>query len=187
MFIRKLTISAVVLLAAPVAAQAPPGSAVHSASNSWDSLLRYYPPRALAAREEGTVAFSVTLDSKGEGTGCQVTQSSGHPRLDQETCELISLHAQFKPDSGLSSSQVGTSRGVIAWKLPASITAFAPPKAFTAGNAPEKVVCKKTPKTGSLASFERTCMTPSEWAKQSDAQKAEWEDIQGKKGSTSGN
>jgi hypothetical protein len=30
-------------------------------------------------------------------------------------------------------------------------------------------------------------MTPTEWAKQSDAMKAEFEDIQGKKGSTSGN
>ena len=52
---------------------------------------------------------------------------------------------------------------------------------------PEKVVCKKTQKTGSNASFERTCMTPTEWAKQSDEAKDMWGDIQGKKGSTHGN
>ena len=52
---------------------------------------------------------------------------------------------------------------------------------------PEKVVCKKTLKTGSLASYERTCLTPTEWAKQSDAMKADWEEMQGKKGMTHGN
>lgn len=187
MAVRTCFLAGVLFVAAPALAQAPQASAARNSSNSFDSLLKFYPPRALAAHEEGAVGFTVTLDGKGDVTGCQVTHSSGHPLLDQETCQLIALHAQFKPDAGVSSSQVRTSEGVIAWKLPASSTTLAAPRAVTQGSAPEKVVCKKTMKTGSLASFERTCMTPSEWAKRSDEQKAEWEDIQGKKGSTSGN
>lgn len=184
---RTIILAGVLFFAAPVMAQAPEASAAHSGSNSFDSLLKFYPSRALAAHEEGAVGFTVTLDGKGEVTGCQVTHSSGHPLLDQETCDLIALHAQFNPDAGISSSQVRTSEGMVTWRLPASSTTLAAPKALAQGGAPEKVVCKKTMKTGSLASFERTCMTPSEWAKRSDEQKADWEDIQGKKGSTSGN
>lgn len=187
MFVHRFVMSAVLVLATPIAAQVPAAAGVQSASNNWESFLKYYPPRALAAREEGAVAFNVTLDSKGEVKGCEVTRSSGHPLLDEETCQIITLHAQFSPDRGLSSSQVRTSQGVIAWKLPAGGPAIAAAKSFAQGSAPEKVVCKKTLRTGSLASFERTCLTPSEWAKQSDAQKAEWEDLQGKKGSTNGN
>jgi TonB family protein len=187
MQIRAIFTACAILCAAPVVAQTSTQAGSQSASNNWDSFMKYYPPRALAAHEEGAVGFTVTLDSKGEVTGCQVTHTSGHPLLDAETCQLITLHAQFKPDAGLSSSQARTSEGVIAWKLPASATALAAPKAIAKGDAPEKVVCKKTLRTGSLASFERTCMTPTEWAKQSDQQKADWEDIQGKKGSTSGN
>ena len=54
-------------------------------------------------------------------------------------------------------------------------------------NAPEKVVCKKTVRTGTLAGFERTCMTQREWARQSDDEREMWQEVQGKKGSTSGN
>lgn len=187
MVVRTLLLAGVLSFSAPALAQALQPGAAHNPSNSFDNLLKFYPPRALAAREEGAVGFAVTLDGKGEVTGCQVTHSSGHPLLDQETCQLIALHAQFKPDPGMSASQVRTSEGMIAWKLPASSTTLATPKALAQGGTPEKVVCKKTMKTGSLASFERTCMTPSEWAKRSDEQKADWEDIQGKKGSTSGN
>jgi hypothetical protein len=49
------------------------------------------------------------------------------------------------------------------------------------------VICKKTVRTGTLASFERTCMSQSEWAKQRDASVQPWDELQGRKGSTSGN
>jgi TonB family protein len=187
MSLHRFIIATSVLVASPALAQAPaPEVAARNASN-WDIFQKLYPARALAAREEGAVGFTVTLDSKGEVTNCQVTHSSGHPLLDQETCKLVTLNAQFKPDPGLSPSQRKTSQGVIAWKLPASTTALASPMAIAANAAPEKIVCKKSVRTGSLAGVERTCMTPTEWAKQSDEQKAEWMDLQGKKGSTHGN
>ena len=182
MSVRSLMLAGTLLMAVPAFADAPAQS-----SSNWDVFQKLYPKRAIAAREEGAVGFKVTLDSKGVVTGCQVTHSSGHPLLDQETCQLITLNAQFAPDPALGPSQTKTHDGVIAWKLPASTTVLAAPKAVAQNNAPEKVVCKKVPRTGSLASFDRTCMTPTEWAKQADEQKQPYEDLQGKKGSTSGN
>lgn len=179
---RSLILAGTLLMAAPALADAPTQS-----SSNWDVFQKLYPKRAIAAREEGAVGFTVTLDSKGTVTGCQVTHSSGHPLLDQETCQLITLNAQFAADPALGPSQTKTHDGVIAWKLPASTTVLSAPTAVAEAKAPEKVVCKKVPRTGSLASFDRTCMTPTEWAKQADETKQPWEDLQGKKGSTSGN
>ena len=157
--------------------------AAREAAN-WDIFQKLYPARAIAAREEGAVGFTVTLHYNGEVTRRQVTHSSGHPLLDNETCQLITFQAQFKPDTTLTASQTRSREGLIAWKLPATMTALAAPKPIAVASAPERIVCKKTLKAGTLAGFERTCMTPTEWAKQSDEQKQPWEDLQGKKGSS---
>jgi TonB family protein len=177
------------ILAAGLLAAAPAFGQTNPTANAsaWDAFTQFYPPRALAAHEEGAVGFKVTLDSQGAVTKCEVTHSSGHPLLDQETCNVITLHAQFKPDANIGASQTRTHDGMIAWKLPGSAAALSRPKAVASTAAPEKVVCKKTVRTGSLAGFERTCMTPTEWAKQADESKQPWEELQGKKGSTSGN
>jgi len=186
MSVRSFVIAAGLFVSAPAFSQSPREQSAQSASN-WDVFLKLYPARALAAKEEGAVGFTVTLDSKGDVTDCQVTHSSGHPLLDQETCKLVTMNAVFKPDPTLGPSQTKTHEGVINWRLPNSTATLAAPQAVATNAAPERVVCKKTQKTGSIAGYERTCMTPTEWAKQSDAMKADWQDIQGKKGSTSGN
>ena len=178
--------TAALLLFVPALAQASEPKTNLNVSN-WDVFQKLYPARAIAAHEEGTVGFLVTLDSQGTVTGCQVTHSSGHPLLDEETCRIITLNAQFKPDPGLSPSQVRTSEGVITWKLPASTTVLAPPTPVKAADAPEKIICKKSVRTGTLAGFERTCMTQREWNRQSDETKQVWDEVQGRKGSTKGN
>jgi TonB family protein len=186
MRVRYLMLVAGLLAAAPALSQTAEQRAQNA--STWDVFMKLYPKRALQAHEEGPVGFKVTLDNKGDVVGCQVTKSSGHPLLDDETCKLVTLNAVFKPDPNLGPSQTKTSEGVINWKLPDSKgVAAVSPTAFADGSAPEKVVCKKTLRTGTLAGYERTCMTPTEWAKQSDAMKADWEDMQGKKGSTHGN
>jgi len=125
MTIRSLVIGAMLLTATPVFAQS------QAAKNDpmWNVFLKLYPQRALKAHEEGAVGFLVTLNNKGDVTNCQVTQSSGHPILDEETCKLITLNAVFKPDPNLSPSQTKTSPGVITWKLPDSTTQLAAPQA----------------------------------------------------------
>jgi TonB family protein len=186
MSVRTLIVAAGLLAAPPAFAQGADPKAAQNAAN-WEVFQKLYPARALAAREEGAVGFLVTLDKQGAVTKCEVTHSSGHPLLDQETCNLITLHALFKPDAGGSQSQVATHEGVIAWKLPASTSLLAAPQAVSSASVPEKVICKKILRTGSLADYERTCMTRREWATQSDEAKEMWDDIQGKKGSTHGN
>lgn len=181
-----LVCGAVVAVSLPLSAQAA-DTATAANADSWAVFQKLYPRRALAAREEGAVGFKVTIDKAGTVTGCQVTRSSGHPLLDQETCTLITLNAQFQPEPDLTGSQVRTRDGTIAWKLPASGTQLAAPKAIAAAEAPAKVICKRTVRTGTISGFERTCMTQREWTRQGDEMKQPWEDMQGSKGSTSGN
>lgn len=188
MSVRTMILVAGLILAAPAFAQPSAQQAAQNATN-WGVFLKLYPARAIAAHEEGTVGFTVTLNNKGDVTGCQVTRSSGHPLLDQDTCKLITLNAVFQPDPLMGPSQTKTSQGEIDWKLPTTkenASAGGTPAVVADNGTTEKVVCKKTQKTGSFAGYERTCLTPSQWAKQSQEMTADWEDLQGKKGSTSG-
>jgi protein TonB len=185
MLVRTLALATSLAAAVPALAQTADQKAAQNASN-WDVFQKLYPPRALAAKEEGAVGFRVAIDPKGTVTQCEVTHSSGHPLLDQETCSLITLHADFGPEQGLSGSQVRTREGLIAWKLPDSKATLASPTAV-ASNALDKVICKKTVRIGTLAGFERTCMTQREWNTQSDQERDMWAEIQGKKGASHGN
>lgn len=150
-------------------------------------VFKNYPPRALAAGEEGPVFFVVKLGKDGAPTACQVTHGSGYPLLDEETCNLIVQHAVFtaaKDANGHSIKE--TAEGVVNWTLPGHTPApinFSP----AAAAAPSKIegqLCRKTLRPGTLSSFERTCMTRSEWVKQSDEQKQTFEEMQGRKGSS---
>ena len=182
---RWLPVFVCVVAASAAAAQPADPKAAQNAIN-WEIFQKLYPSRALAAHEQGAVGFKVTLDSKGNVTDCQVTHSSGHALLDEETCKVVTMNAQFNPDPNISVSQTRTHDGLIVWKLPTWAATLDPPKPIPAVAAPEKLVCKKTLKIGSLASYERTCLTLTEWAKQSDDQKQPFAESQGAKGSTSG-
>jgi len=176
-------------LAVAVPAFAGPDANARRNAMNWETLVKLYPPRALAAREQGLVGFVVKLDGKGQPTECRVTHSSGYPLLDQETCQLITLHAVFKPTAGVSGSQISTHQGVINWKLPTSgaVASLAAPKPVKVADAPEKVVCKKIPATGSNVRTERVCMTRTDWQRATDETRKEWDDMQGRKGMTNGN
>ena len=151
-------------------------------------VFQNYPPRALAAGEEGPVFFTVTLDKDAHPTTCQVTHGSGYPLLDEETCKLIVQHAVFRAArdaNGRVTRQ--TTEGVVNWTIPGHTPApinFSP---VAAKSKPEPQVCKKNLRAGTLSSVERICMTPTQWARQSDDMKKPYEDMQGKKGFTSEN
>ena len=186
MHVRSFIIAAGLLAAAPAFGQAPDPQAALNKTN-WDIFLKLYPPRARAAGEEGAVGFKVTIDKQGTVTQCEVTHSSGHPLLDRETCTLITLHAEFQPEQGLSASQVRTREGLIAWKLPDSKTTLSAPQALASTSELDKVVCKKSVRIGTLAGVERTCMTRRDWARQTDEEREMWDEVQGRKGATKGN
>lgn len=167
-----------VLLALALTASVP--FAAHAQRSDIDNaavLQKLYPPRALAAGEHGVVGFQVALDKAGHPTSCQVTQSSGFPRLDEETCTVITQHAAFATNEGVG-SRSSMHKGTIAWTLPAGVT---PSKlAAAAVEAPDKVVCRRTPVTGSNARYERVCMTRAQWDESRHDTKANYEELQGK-------
>jgi hypothetical protein len=52
--------------------------------------------------------------------------------------------------------------------------------------APDKIICKRIPKTGSLVTHSRLCMTAREWERKSDHFQEDWGTLQGRYGSTHG-
>ena len=171
---------------ATVASAGTPTKEVRDAQN-YDTLLRYYPKRALAAGEQGLVGFTIRLDKAGQPTACEVTHSSGFRKLDDETCNLMLSHGVFKPMKNEAGNRTSSSHeGIVNWKIPGHSGLHAAPIAVTAANAPEKKICKRELKTGSMASYERTCMSKREWLLMSDQMKESWEELQGRKGMTNG-
>lgn len=172
------------LLAQPLLA-ATPSSKSEQDRQLHEIVFQNYPPRALAAGQEGPVFFTVTLDKDAHPVTCQVTHGSGYPDLDEETCNLIVQHAVFSSAKDANGHVVKqTTDGVVNWTLPGHAPA---PINLTAAAAAPKVepqVCKKTLRAGTLSSYERTCMTPSQWAKQSDQVKQTYNDMQGMKGNS---
>ena len=166
--------------APPVQVTSVPDQKAFRDARNWDVIHKLYPPRARAAGEQGLVGFTVRIDASGSPTTCKITYTSGHPLLDLETCQLIMTHATFKRPAGLSPSQERSYEGVVNWKLPNTPpTALqAPPKAIAEAVAPEQLVCKRIPKTGSMALFERRCMTKSEWQRTSSQTRDTWDELQ---------
>lgn len=140
-------------------AAASPDAPVQSKNGEF--IFRQYPPRAKAAGEQGTVKFQVEVNAKGIVLSCKVTRSSGFRRLDDETCEMIVDHATFTPtlDSG-GKEREAVHDGLVNWKLDDG--SVAPPKVSEA-NLPDKIICKRITKTGSLVAHSRQCMTRRQW------------------------
>jgi TonB family protein len=180
-----------VLLAAaasPVAATPSPAAVARDAANN-EVILSQYPARARAAGEQGSVVFKVALDREGYATSCDVTQSSGFKRLDEETCDLILDRGIFKGIRGTDGRRTNVvTEGVVNWRLPkGEATAAAPsPIRIAAATKPEKKICRRRVKTGSLVDSERLCATASEWSRMSQRTQQEWGALQGAHGHTNG-
>ena len=155
-------------------------------SKNWDAFMKLYPKRALAAGEEGLVAFRLTLDRAGHPTECQVTHSSGHKLLDNETCELLMMHAEYKPpkDSEGDRMTLFRTEGVINWRHPGSQGKLVSPTKLSKVDPQEKKICKRSVRIGTVAGYERTCMTARDWAAQRAEAVESAADMQGKKGFT---
>lgn len=149
-------------------------------SKNREFVFSKYPPGALARGEQGSVRFRAEADEKGNVLGCQVTQSSGFPRLDAETCEIIVNHARFAPAIDTrGKARAAVHDGVINWRIPgAPVTAV---KTASARSL-DKIECKRTVKTGSLVAHSRLCKTRREWSQYADRNQAEWGELQGRQG-----
>ncbi len=186
-----LFVSALLAGAATPATAAPsPEAAARNAANN-EVILSEYPPRARAAGEQGSVGFKVALDREGYATSCEVVESSGYKRLDEETCGLILDRAMFKGVRGPDGRRTNVvTTGVVHWRLPkGEATAAAPAPAIRIAAAPkaEKKICRRRVRTGSLADYERLCATAAEWSRMSQRTQQEWGALQGTHGSTNSN
>lgn len=164
------------MVATPVLAETPAEKVLREAAN-FDTMQKYYPKRALAAGEQGLVGFKIRLDKDAQPTNCEVTHSSGHRQLDEETCQIILSHAVFKPVKDAAGNKINqVTEGVVNWKIPGAATALGPMTEVVVADA-DKMICKRELKTGTLADYERTCMKKSEWRRMSDQMKEPWEEI----------
>lgn len=180
------TVLFALLLASTTAAVASAPGGQRDLQNE-DVIMSLYPKRALAAGEQGVVYFNVMLDRDGHPTECEVTKSSGFRRLDEETCTIIVQHAKFKPVQDETGSRTASKHeGAINWRLPSGSIATAPATQVAQASAPEKMICRRVEKTGSLVARERVCMTKREWQRATDDSKGSWEELQGSKGFTAG-
>lgn len=129
-------------------------------------VLANYPPRARAAGEQGRVYFKISLDRDGRLRSCEVTRSSGFPRLDNETCELMVAHAEFTMVKDATGKLVRqpVHHGAINWELPDSAVPVAAPQALAVVTKPERLICRRITKPGSMVVTERRCLTARDWA-----------------------
>jgi TonB family protein len=142
---------------------ADPEQSVRMSTNG-EFIARHYPVRALKAREQGKVGFRLVVESDGSLGSCDVTESSGSKSLDGETCELILRYARLTPVRNADGRAVrAVQNGYINWKLPANATQLAS-AASSKGPDPERIICKRTAKTGSLVSRTKQCMSARQWA-----------------------
>lgn len=78
-----------------------------------------YPPEAWRNGEQGTVAVRLTVGADGKVADCIVTQSSGSPSLDVQTCRILWSRAQFVPARDAKGNPVQDSYNQrIRWELP---------------------------------------------------------------------
>lgn len=78
-----------------------------------------YPSASLRNNEEGAVGYRLEVGTDGKVSSCSITQSSGHPMLDETSCRLLQRRARFnvaKDAAGKPIPSVWPGRFV--WKIP---------------------------------------------------------------------
>ncbi len=78
-----------------------------------------YPSASIRANETGTAGFRLTVDANGRVSDCTITSSTGHSRLDSETCRQLRRRARFRPaldDAG--NPTTGSYSSSIRWEIP---------------------------------------------------------------------
>jgi TonB family protein len=141
-------------------------------------ILKNYPAESLARGEEGTVAFAVDVDSRGKIESCVVSRSSGYPRLDDATCDLLVRLATFAPAKAEGRLVATTRTGQISWHLPPEKRpASAPPRTNVSKTELEakRLICRRGAAVGSLVKVTAYCLSKAQWA---EADMESWKEQQ---------
>jgi TonB family protein len=174
-------LSSLLLFASAIAVTAAAPDPMQSVqSKNGEFTFSKYPPRALAAGEQGPVRFRAEVDAKGNVMACKVIEGSGFKRLDVETCDLIVNHATFQPTLDADGrAREAVHDGMVNWRIPGA----APTTKFASSDkSPGEVVCKRIAKTGSLIAHSRLCLTRRQWREYDEQNQDRWGEIQGKYG-----
>jgi TonB family protein len=167
-------------------------AAAPSAERESRLILENYPPGSLKAGEEGTVGFQATLDRDGKLASCVVTRSSGYPRLDKATCDMIVETARFGLSEKRGSKRTPTHNYFVEWKLPAGYAKGPPPAPVRDETKTEtkladaKLICKRSQKVGSIIIQKKVCLTKDDWARAEEFAKEETQRLQTPKGPING-
>jgi TonB family protein len=146
---------------------APADQSVRPSKNG-EFIAKHYPPRALKAGEQGKVSFRLVVQPDGSLGTCEVTKSSGYKSLDDETCELILRYARLSITRNSDGRAVRSEQnGFINWVHPKGQGKQASAMELAAAKTPDKIICKRTPSTGSLIRRSKQCMTARQWAEAS--------------------
>jgi protein TonB len=78
---------------------------------------KVYPQEALEKRHEGNVGVNVTINAKGKVTKSEVTESSGHPELDEAAVKIFSS-CKYNPALQDGEPVEETKKLIYFWKLP---------------------------------------------------------------------
>ncbi|MCW1431550.1 energy transducer TonB [Novosphingobium sp. JCM 18896] len=96
----------------------PRAAKPRNAPGGW-ATTNDYPSRDLREGNQGTTRFTLAIDANGRVQNCTVIASSGHPGLDQATCEKVSRRAQFEPATDGEGKRVpSTYTSAIRWQIP---------------------------------------------------------------------
>lgn len=76
-----------------------------------------YPSASLRAEEEGITRVRFVVGTNGRVSECSVVQSSGHPRLDQRSCDIIQRRWRFDPATEDGRPVTETKTQNIRWQI----------------------------------------------------------------------
>ena len=96
----------------------PRAAKPRNAPGGW-ATTNDYPARDLREGNQGVTSFTLVIDANGKVQSCTVTASSGHPGLDQRTCEKVAQRAHFEPATDGEGHRVaGSYSNAIRWQIP---------------------------------------------------------------------
>ena len=169
-----------VLLAAAAAAAPSVASETALQAQNREFVVQNYPAGPMKRGEQGRVAFRLTIEPDGSLSRCEVTESSGFAGLDNETCEIMLFNAKVSPVRNEDGRAIrATENGFIVWRLPGSPVQVATATATTMPQ-PDKLICKKSQKTGSLIAVTKQCLTKKQWVLAEQEAREAIERMQGK-------
>jgi protein TonB len=68
---------------------------------------------------EGSVRFALNVSQAGRVRGCEILESSGDPRLDEQTCRFLTRRARFHPARDDAGQPVlGRWESRVRWETP---------------------------------------------------------------------